>query len=76
MPWYTGAHREAVEASIKKYSPRPEKDEVPLAAAAAATPWVTGQKKQWRAIANRYTTASPSRANGSSSMSCGLAISR
>ncbi|WP_423185008.1 hypothetical protein [Arthrobacter sp. NyZ413] len=41
MPWYTGPHKDAVEASIRKYSPRPEEEEVPLAAAAAYL-WVTG----------------------------------
>jgi hypothetical protein len=46
MPWYTGPHKEAVEASIKKYSPRPEEEAVavpgaPVAAAPAANPWVT-----------------------------------
>ena len=42
MPWYTGPHKEAVEASITKYSPQPEEEAVPVAAGAAANPWVTG----------------------------------
>jgi type IV secretory pathway TraG/TraD family ATPase VirD4 len=43
MPWYTGPHKEAVEASIKKYSPRPEDPEASLVSAApVANPWVTG----------------------------------
>jgi hypothetical protein len=42
MPWYTGPHKEAVEASIKKYSPRPEEEAVRVAAGAAANPSVTG----------------------------------
>ena len=35
MPWYTGPHKEAVEASIKKYSPRPEEPKPSRCAAAA-----------------------------------------
>jgi hypothetical protein len=42
MPWYTGPHKDAVEASIKEYSPRPEEGPITVAAAAAANPWVTG----------------------------------
>ena len=43
MPWYTGPHKEAVQASIKKYSPRPEEPvAVPVSAAPGANPWVTG----------------------------------
>jgi hypothetical protein len=42
MPWYTGPHKEAVEASIKKYSPRPDEEAVRVAAGAAANPSVTG----------------------------------
>ena len=42
MPWYTGRHKESVEASIKKYSPRPEEKTAPVTAGAAANPWVTG----------------------------------
>lgn len=42
LPWYTGRHKESVEASIKKYSPRPEEETVPVVAGAAANPWVTG----------------------------------
>jgi hypothetical protein len=43
MPWYTGRHKDAVEASIKKYSPRPEEPEASLVPAApVANPWVTG----------------------------------
>ena len=38
MPWYTGRHKDAVEASIKKYSPRPEKEAVPVSAAPVALP--------------------------------------
>ena len=41
LPWYTGAHKEAVEASIKTYSPRPEAPAVPAAVEPAANPWVT-----------------------------------
>ncbi|BCW47164.1 TraM recognition domain-containing protein [Arthrobacter sp. StoSoilB5] len=41
MPWYTGPHKETVEASIKKYSPRPEEPAVPVPAAPVANPWVT-----------------------------------
>jgi hypothetical protein len=41
-----GPHKDAVEASIKKYTPQPEEEEaVPVAAGAAgaaANPWVTG----------------------------------
>jgi hypothetical protein len=44
MPWYTGRHKEAVEASIKKYSPRPEEEAVPVSAAPVANPWVTTQE--------------------------------
>lgn len=43
MPWYTGPHRDAVEASIKANSPRREDDygAVPAGAAAAtANPWI------------------------------------
>ncbi|GAC1497340.1 MAG: hypothetical protein NVS2B15_20060 [Pseudarthrobacter sp.] len=42
MPWYTGPHKDAVEASIKKYSPQPEVEPVPVSAAPTANPWVTG----------------------------------
>lgn len=42
MPWYTSLHKDAVEESIKKYSPRPEEEAEPVIAAAAANPWVTG----------------------------------
>jgi hypothetical protein len=43
MPWYTGPHKEAVEASIKKYSPRPEEPEpVAVLSSLVANPWVTG----------------------------------
>jgi hypothetical protein len=42
MPWYTGPHKDTVEASIKKYSPRPEEPvAVPVSAAPVANPWVT-----------------------------------
>ncbi|UUL78052.1 hypothetical protein NG819_21780 (plasmid) [Pseudarthrobacter sp. Fe7] len=41
MPWYTGPHKDAVESSIKKYSPQPEEEAEPVAAAAVANPWVT-----------------------------------
>jgi hypothetical protein len=42
MPWYTGPHKDAVEASIKKYSPRPEEPEAVLVPSApVANPWVT-----------------------------------
>jgi hypothetical protein len=41
MPWYTGPHKDTVEASIKKYSPRPEEPTVLVAAEPAANPWVT-----------------------------------
>jgi type IV secretory pathway TraG/TraD family ATPase VirD4 len=44
MPWYTGPHKDPVEASIQKYSPRPEEEAEPVVAAAAANPWVTGRK--------------------------------
>jgi hypothetical protein len=40
MPWYTGPHKDAVEASIKKYSPRPEEPAVLVPAAPAANPWI------------------------------------
>ncbi|MET3952719.1 TraM recognition domain-containing protein [Arthrobacter sp. UYEF36] len=41
-PWYTGPHKDAVEASIRKYSPRPEEPEVALVPSApVANPWVT-----------------------------------
>lgn len=39
---FCGPHKESVEASIKKYSPRPEEEAVPVSAAPAANPWVTG----------------------------------
>ncbi|WP_237740837.1 type IV secretory system conjugative DNA transfer family protein [Crystallibacter crystallopoietes] len=39
MPWYTGPHKDPVEASIRKYSPQPEEEPVP--AAPAANPWIT-----------------------------------
>jgi hypothetical protein len=42
MPWYTGTHKDAVEASHQKYSPRPEEEAVPVAVAPVANPWVTG----------------------------------
>ncbi|MFF1831103.1 type IV secretory system conjugative DNA transfer family protein [Paenarthrobacter sp. NPDC058040] len=41
MPWYTGPHKEAVESSIKTYSPRPEEPAVSVPAEPAANPWVT-----------------------------------
>jgi type IV secretory pathway TraG/TraD family ATPase VirD4 len=41
MPWYAGPHKEAVEASIRTYSPRPEKPAVPVAAEPVVNPWVT-----------------------------------
>ncbi|WP_434617467.1 type IV secretory system conjugative DNA transfer family protein [Arthrobacter sp. A5] len=41
MPWYTGPHKDAVQASIKKYSPRPEEEAAPVSAAPIANPWVT-----------------------------------
>jgi uncharacterized protein YbjT (DUF2867 family) len=41
LPWYTGRHKEAVEASIKKYSPRAEQLALPVAAEPVANPWVT-----------------------------------
>lgn len=41
MPWYSGPHKEAVEASIKTYSPRPEEPAETVAAASTANPWVT-----------------------------------
>ncbi len=43
LPWYTGPHKEAVEASIKANSPRRDDDAVlvPVSEAAAPNPWVT-----------------------------------
>ncbi len=43
LPWYTGPHKEAVEASIRANSPRREDDDVlvPAGEAAAANPWIT-----------------------------------
>lgn len=43
LPWYTGPHKEAVEASIKANSPRRKDDDVlvPASEAAAANPWIT-----------------------------------
>jgi hypothetical protein len=41
MPWYAGPHKESVEASIRTYSPRPEKPAVPVAAEPVVNPWVT-----------------------------------
>jgi type IV secretory pathway TraG/TraD family ATPase VirD4 len=43
LPWYTGPHKEAVEASIKANSPQREDDHVlvPAGEAAVANPWVT-----------------------------------
>jgi hypothetical protein len=41
LPWYTGPHKEAVEASIKTYSPRPKEPAVPEAAEPVANPWIT-----------------------------------
>lgn len=41
LPWYTGQHKEAVEASIKTYSPRPEELAVAVAVESVANPWVT-----------------------------------
>ncbi|MFS0718568.1 hypothetical protein ABC362_00375 [Arthrobacter sp. 1P04AC-2] len=41
MPWYTGAHKDAVEASIRRYSPLTEEEPVPAAAATGSNPWVT-----------------------------------
>ena len=43
MPWYTGSHKEAVEASITTYSPQPQEEPVSVAVVANANPWVTGQ---------------------------------
>jgi type IV secretory pathway TraG/TraD family ATPase VirD4 len=40
LPWYTGPHKEAVEASIKANSPRREDDDG-LVPAAVAHPWIT-----------------------------------
>jgi type IV secretory pathway TraG/TraD family ATPase VirD4 len=42
LPWYTGRYKDAVEASIKKHSPRPEEDALAVSAAPATNPWVTG----------------------------------
>jgi hypothetical protein len=42
MPWYTGPHEEAGEASVKKYSPQPEEESVSVSAAPIANPWITG----------------------------------
>ena len=43
LPWYTGPHKEAVEASIKANSPRRDDDAgpVPAGGVAAVNPWVT-----------------------------------
>ncbi|KQR00435.1 conjugal transfer protein [Arthrobacter sp. Leaf141] len=41
MPWYTGTHKNAVEASIKKYSPRPEEPSVAVHSEPAPNPWVS-----------------------------------
>lgn len=43
LPWYTGPHKEAVEASIKANSPRREDDDVlvPAGETAAANPWIS-----------------------------------
>jgi hypothetical protein len=43
LPWYTGPHKEAVEASIKANSPRREDDDVlvPAGEATVANPWIT-----------------------------------
>ncbi|MBO1269495.1 type IV secretory system conjugative DNA transfer family protein [Arthrobacter cavernae] len=43
LPWYTGPHKEAVEASIKANSPQHEDDDVlvPASEGAAANPWIT-----------------------------------
>ena len=41
MPWYTGPHKDAVEASITTHSPRPEEPTLPVAAGPVANPWVT-----------------------------------
>ncbi|GLB69108.1 type IV secretory system conjugative DNA transfer family protein [Arthrobacter mangrovi] len=43
LPWYTGPHKEAVEASIKTNSLRRQEDFVPVSAggAAATNPWVS-----------------------------------
>lgn len=38
MPWYTGPHKDAVEASIKTYSPRPEEPAIPVPAEPVAIP--------------------------------------
>ncbi|MET3810918.1 TraM recognition domain-containing protein [Arthrobacter sp. UYEF3] len=42
LPWYTGPHKDAVEASIKANSPRRDDDAEPVAAGetAAVNPWV------------------------------------
>jgi len=42
LPWYTGPHKDAVEASIKANSPRREEDDgmAPADETAAADPWV------------------------------------
>ncbi|MBT2594046.1 type IV secretory system conjugative DNA transfer family protein [Arthrobacter sp. ISL-72] len=42
LPWYTGPHKEAVEASIKANSPSREDDDalVPAGEAAVANPWI------------------------------------
>jgi type IV secretory pathway TraG/TraD family ATPase VirD4 len=43
MPWYTGPHKEAVEASIAAHSPRRDQDEPAedVADGAATNPWIT-----------------------------------
>ncbi|MET3811799.1 TraM recognition domain-containing protein [Arthrobacter sp. UYEF3] len=43
LPWYTGLHKEAVEASIKANCPRRDDDAVPVPAGETATvnPWVS-----------------------------------
>ena len=41
MPWYTGNHKDAVEASIEKYSPLPEEPAVAADSEPAPNPWVS-----------------------------------
>ena len=41
MPWYTGNHKDAVEASIRKYSPRPGQPAVAVPSEPTPNHWVS-----------------------------------
>lgn len=40
LPWYNGTHKDAVQESIKTYSPKPREEAVAVTSS-TANPWVT-----------------------------------